>query len=51
MFEAGEYWEGIEEFCESETGEWIYDGLHDQRPRTCCDKEEEKSKWCKDEDW
>ncbi len=49
LFEAGRYVEGSSEYCESSSGEWIWDGLWNKHGRSCCDDKEEKSKEC--EEW
>jgi hypothetical protein len=50
LFEPGHYDEGIDEYCEMDDGTWIWDGLHNHRKKSCCDKEFEKDEHCLNND-
>jgi hypothetical protein len=46
VFEPGEYYEGIDEYCEMDDGTWIWDALHDHRRKSCCDEKFAKDERC-----
>eukprot|EP00557_Chaetoceros_sp_GSL56_P008257 CAMPEP_0176499220 /NCGR_PEP_ID=MMETSP0200_2-20121128/12801_1 /TAXON_ID=947934 /ORGANISM="Chaetoceros sp., Strain GSL56" /LENGTH=672 /DNA_ID=CAMNT_0017897605 /DNA_START=48 /DNA_END=2064 /DNA_ORIENTATION=+ len=46
LFEPGDYYEGIDEYCEMEDGSWIWDGLYDHRTKSCCDDKFAKDERC-----
>jgi hypothetical protein len=39
LFEAGEYSEGREDFCELDNGLWIWDSFHNHDDKSCCTEE------------
>eukprot|EP00553_Chaetoceros_curvisetus_P004930 CAMPEP_0204628718 /NCGR_PEP_ID=MMETSP0717-20131115/16503_1 /ASSEMBLY_ACC=CAM_ASM_000666 /TAXON_ID=230516 /ORGANISM="Chaetoceros curvisetus" /LENGTH=221 /DNA_ID=CAMNT_0051645441 /DNA_START=50 /DNA_END=712 /DNA_ORIENTATION=+ len=39
LFEAGEYWEGLQEYCQLETKEWMWDAYYYNPKKSCCDPE------------
>lgn len=46
VFEPGDYYEGIDEYCELDNGTWIWDALHNHRVKSCCDEKYATHKRC-----
>ncbi len=46
LFEAGEYWEGLQEYCQLETKKWIWDAYYYNPKKSCCDPEYQEVHKC-----
>jgi hypothetical protein len=50
LFEAGAFYEGREEFCELDNGNWIWDSFYESEQKSCCKEEFMKSQICEEEE-
>jgi len=50
LFEAGAFYEGREEFCELDNGNWIWDSFYESEQKSCCKEEFMKRQICEEEE-